>query len=509
MNSTNFSKETHRAAIEDYNHVQSLRSTFIEKHTVDNGDVQSHLSNALIKITPVELKEPTMLFGADTKTLVSNKISVHKAVINTATKEFTAGDIIMEAFISDADLSQAMFQANGPERFPCTYSNFFGKSIPLSPYHDSVIDRNNDQERETEFSVRSKEISALMDSILAKNGNMGKKDAEQLEFLFKILLGNSVSNINFQATQLVEEMQSKMTGVKLSLNANIHKLFYQYKNLPLLDNLSESDTDGDELVNYILDNGALKKSSRLAFKDIYETLDSFKSILDVEDYDSLCKLAKNLSNDVFIAESELIKPSNGAISMLRTGAPSELFAVETQQHQIMNIRFHQASYSHRYTSKNLDEVGVHGFLDINIDFENLLLLTRGNLKDDFIPCTIEYLMSNRIPFKKILFTEKEDMISDFKTKIKWSAETLQAHKNIITTLRNGVKGKKGKEDFALTLDNFMIQIEKDLTQMTDESHQTRSAIVDVFKSDLRQTIDSSIQFLDTDNPKYERIKKLI
>lgn len=400
---------------------------------------------------------------------------------------------MFEFFISDEHLSLALINSNS-SAFPCTVVSALGDPcISKSSKILNSIDLNLD-------FVNSKnshylQLIDLIDNIEKNNlinGSVSKKEIVNLNSLLSFLSSNIHHDFSYSVEELHENLEKDLSSFKISFTSTIEKLSRYYKNIPLLENLNvHSKSENFNLAKFIL-NGQYSAEERTILAEIISSILSSqsdtKSIND-KTLEKLKDLNMSFLNKSVNNSSEQLFETNSSFEINKLIGEIDLFGSNYTQNQVVEIRIKAAFLNKSGQSYYLSS--MTSILSLQLSSENFLVLLRGNLNSDFLPCSMSRLCNLGVPYKNIYTSEKKDQLHRVNHSYSKIFEPL---KSIYEEIQNFTKKPiKTKRDTKILLDlihNFKICYEECFVKLNESHADNINDTKEMFKKDLNDSIES-------------------
>jgi hypothetical protein len=474
-----------------FNFIEDTRNNLVNSMTVETESSTSHLSNCLIKVSPMQLNDPTKLFGGKIKSLVINKISVHQAIVNKENpEEYTAGNVLFEALMSDESLSLAIFETNS-KIAPCTFTNLMGDT--LMSVNDGEQQKNS-LERITESSTSTddyfekciNELIELVKSSTAK-ASVSKKVAEKINSDIDTLTHNSIFNLSYNVERLVEELDKDMGSIKVELSSTVNKIARYYSDSNFLELPAPSKSEEFNILRWIL-NGEFKTSERIILAKLIEAIKSSNNNIDKDILKSLDSWYSDFTNENRIENYESSYESNGCLEISKVSGEPQLFGTYSSNGRFVEMRFASAQMRSRRGNNSLGKINT--ICHLALTYEDLLVLLRGNANADFIPCTMTRFAGVQVPFKTISVSKEEQFIDNAKKDYKQaSSELINLKFKIKELLTNPPINKKSeKEALNNLVELYVTEFRANLLKLQGFHSKDCEEVVEHYKEKIQTSI---------------------
>lgn len=458
-------------------------------------------SNCLIKVEPVKLEKPMRLFGSKIKSINVNKITICQAIINKKTNEYTCGDEIITALISDESLSKAVFNSNNCEENPCTYTSLLGSNLREQNNPNNILNsvdlqnRNKSKGFENSKSYFNEYLEKI-EKALSKS-SLTKKDAEELRVMTTSAVDNPISNVSYSIKVLAEELNKDLTSVKLEMINTVEKSnkYYKNQNTLCLD-YKEEVLDKIRSLRYLM-NGEYSTEERFLLAKIFKDIKEKEE--DSKKREILSSLISSFSN-VYKSECyENAFESNGSISLSKVHGNIDLFGEMVEGRNFISLKLTSSYISNQRNSAKINPVVT--FASFHLSMETLFLLLRGTKDSDFLPCTMYRLNNISIPFKGNYKTKEESLIDDVSYDYNNHTLKMKEIKNkILELLKTKISKKEDKDKFRVLVSQLKFEFYKNIEEIEKMSEKDSDLMVSIFKEKLEENFNSITKSL----PKEER-----
>jgi hypothetical protein len=474
-----------------FNYIDDTRKNLVDSMTVETDSTISHLSNCLIKVEPMQLNDPTRLFGGKIKSLVINKISVHQAIVSkTNPDEYVAGNVLFEALMSDESLSFAIFETNS-KIAPCTFTNALGDSLMSA--NDGEKQKNS-LERINESSNRGDDyfkecienLLQLVESSTSK-ASVSKKVAEQINRDVDTLTHNSITNLSYNIERLVEELNKDMSSINVELSSTVNKISKYYSDSKLLELEAPSKSEEFNIIRWIL-NGEFKTNERVILAKLINTIRRTNTNLDKATVKKLDDWYTDFTNEGRIENYESSYEANGCVEISKISGEPQLFGAYSSKGNYVEMRFASAQMRSRRGNNSLGKINT--ICHLALTYEDLLVLLRGNANANFIPCTMMRFAGVGVPFKTISVSKEDVFIDNAHNDYKQaSSELVNIQLKIKELLINPPLTKKAdKEELNRLITLYVTEFKANTLKLKEFHTKDCEDVVEHYKEKLQTSI---------------------
>jgi hypothetical protein len=367
-------------AAKKYNTVQEAKKNVLTALASTN----TRPAQVLISIETCELPDPLKLFGALVKSKVVNRISFYQAEpCEQSATGYRRGRKLMETLMTDQAFSEAVFNANSSDGLqPCTHVELDG----LIVRHDKLDQRPNPLAFELDQGFNRKqydgfiqEITTIIDA-LDNGAGLSKSRKESLERITQWLISNSKSDYSHRLNCVDTALRKNSLALSIEMSHTIDKLGRIYRGaqqyaLPA----PTKETEDFNLLAFIASGGYTERDFQQFRQILQQTPDAYLG--EKENRESL------LSNHARRSDTHDHHMANGSLKVTRCTGDTPLFGEQYTVQGFYYLSFSAAYYDESHSSVRLRE-GAE-FFRIALSHEAMLLMLRGNLNNEPVPCTLQ------------------------------------------------------------------------------------------------------------------------
>jgi hypothetical protein len=484
-----------------YNFIDNQKKTFVNSLRKEDGDYIQEPSTCLIKIEPVKSEEAITLYGSNVKSLIVNKITVRLAMVNKNNPDdYKEGDLILETLMTDEDLSEAIFNSNA-QSYPCTNTKIMDESIAFenNSYIKKPVDIIDDSAERHEKSSfdRLDETSELIKSSLLKS-KIPKKITEEILKNLNFLKYTSADNYSYSVNLLAEKFEGTLASTRVEVSSTIEKMLKYYSDSDNLVLENKKEYSDFNLLSWLM-SGSYSESERRELYTIFSNI-SLNDILSSDKSDELYKSIKMLkddfSNEHILSKSNSFNKRNGYFEVSKIQGTTDIFGSLRTQNHFVELRFGN-SYTTNKTYGN-KIFSCSNLLTLQISFENLLVLLRGNVNKDYIPCSISRLAGLPVPKIPIslLNNETEKLFSDVSIEYKsHSVKINYIYSEIEILLNNGISNKSHKSKLSELFDEYSKEFKLLSLKLKTLHKNDQKKVFDIYDKKLKKSLEKSIKLL--------------
>ena len=470
-----------------------LQKGFIDSISVDTDEYKEHLSNAVIEMKAVELKEPTLLFGAKFPVTSTNKVTISTALIlKSDNSKYKKGREVLSFYISDESLYDALINT-GSVSAPCSMVSLLDKKILntdgnnyKSSYNriaDSMV--NSDSKLSARYNLVIQEIKECLES-----KRFSKKSVDSIKVALSSCVSNTELNNEFNLKNLNEELQRDLSSIKIEINS-INEKYSCSSSLPkennLLDFKGKESREDDNYLNLFM-NEIFSEEEKVQLLEVYNELLGSKD------------LSESIRSDIKLAisrfrkrESPVINSSDCLININPISGDFKVFGNDEYNNKKINIRLEKGykNNSLDLTRASLCYTSFEQICQINIIQEDFVNMMKSKVSNALIPCTIGRIANIRVPFK-LQYKSKPDVLIE--NKMLTNKKLFIRVNNLVSEffdLLTPTVNKKSSLLIIEKLEEISDEFESVRIKMNNESMNALADVEDSFKHEAMRSLEKT------------------